>query len=76
MSDHSEWVIIGPKMYIDALKEAEAECKRFLKRAIAARRRVQHDPDALYGSKETAAVKRASLDVTRAMSDFRQWDKR
>ena len=56
---------------------AEEEARRFLRLVDVFRARVKADNDALHnhlicGSKESGAVKRASLDLTRALSDMRK----
>ena len=41
--------------------------------AIAAlTERMKTEPSVIYGSKETGAVRRASLDLTRALADLRR----
>ena len=55
------------------LLEAMAEARRFLDMAEEARDRLEHDKYAsISGSKEVAAAKRASLDLTRALARMRQ----
>lgn len=61
-------------MHISKLKVAEAEAKRFLERVKAYRSsEVQYEPGFLsYGVKESGALRRASLDLTRALADLRK----
>ena len=53
-------------------EQAIYECERFAAIAKVAMKRIKADEYAIYGSKETAAAKRASMDVTRAMSNLRK----
>jgi len=50
-------------MTLENLNEIESEIKRFTKRLKAAKERIKSDGYALYGCKETGAVKRAALDL-------------
>lgn len=59
-------------MRIDKLEIAIEESERFLARAKAARKKLKENEWAKYGCKETASAKRASLDLTRALSDLRR----
>lgn len=56
------------------LKHAIAEAERFLKRAKELKYGVTHSGDYYYGSKKTGFVKRASMDLTRALADLRRSD--
>lgn len=59
----------------DKIKEAKAEAKRFLKRVTELeemRARNKGDMWSAYGMKEHGAVKRASLDLTRALAKLRK----
>lgn len=65
-------------MKISKLKTAIAEAERFCARAkpVLAKHNQRpseqaHPSDYLYGSKETGAVRRASMDATRALADLR-----
>ena len=49
------------------LTDAVIEAERFIKKANAAIDKLKSDSLAEYGSKETAAAKRASMDLTRAL---------
>lgn len=50
------------------------EVSRFRKVAIAAKDRLGDDKFAKYGCRETGAVRRASMDLTRALADLRKTD--
>ena len=60
------------------IEEAVKEAKRFIARADNLRNKLLKDAnsrglhDDLWGSPETAAVKRASLDLTRALAAMRR----
>lgn len=56
----------------DSLDAAIIEAKRFLEVAQETKRLVKADSMLFYGSKHTAATKRASLDLTRALADMRR----
>jgi len=57
----------------DRIKEAEAEAKRFLRCAIEVRKRIRADAGhPAYQMKETAALRRASMDLTRALARLRK----
>lgn len=61
-------------MLESTLKEAVKEARRFIKKAEAAQE-VKLNPDiSIYVeyTKESAAVKRASMDLTRILADLRQ----
>ena len=51
---------------------AEKEAKEFLKRCAALRVKMQNDDTAKYGCKETASVRRQSMELTHALVDVRQ----
>jgi len=53
------------------LSETIDEAVRFINRAQAAKDRMQDEVMACYGCKETAAARRASLDLTRALARLR-----
>lgn len=60
-------------MKIENIEEAVAEAKRFIKKANAHLDRAKKDKYYyLVGTKESGACKRASLDLTRALSKMRQ----
>ena len=54
------------------VKEAEKEAQRFLKAVFAWYKRLSEDDYATYGSKEGGALRRASLDLTRALAAMRK----
>jgi len=60
---------------IDKLQDAINEAHRFLDKAKAAKERLieeQNKKYKSYSAKEMASAKRASMDLTRALSDFRK----
>ena len=60
-------------MQTGLLLEAMAEARRFLLKAEAAAARLRNDDLAgITGSKEVAAARRASLDLTMALARMRQ----
>lgn len=63
--------------YWDKIEEAEAEARRFLDRVAALRERYAEDEQMqIYfyavGFKERAAMKRASMDLSRALVQLRR----
>ena len=54
-----------------SLKEAIAEARRFIVKAESAERTVSKT-GYIYPSKEIAAAKRASMDLTRSLADLRR----
>ena len=55
------------------LEEALYEAKRFLSAAIEAHKRLTDDAIvAISGSKETAACRRASMDLSRKLTELRK----
>jgi hypothetical protein len=57
------------------IKKIEAvifEAERFLDKADACKKRLEDDSWAIYGSKESGAMKRASMDLTRALAELRK----
>ena len=56
----------------DCVKTAKTEAKRFLDRIAAWEKRCKDDPTMKYGTKESGAVTRASLDLSRALADLRR----
>jgi hypothetical protein len=56
----------------DCIKTAKAEAKRFLDRIAAWEKRVKEDPEMRYGTKESGAITRASLDLSRVLADLRR----
>ena len=64
-------------MTLDELTQAEQEAVRFLNRIGALRERLATDEEmrqyfGIVGFKETAAVKRASMDLSRALVELRR----
>ena len=55
------------------LLTAVEEAKRFLARVDDLTKHESPYSGIYCGSKRTAAVKRASMDLTRALSDLREW---
>jgi hypothetical protein len=60
-------------MLLTKISTAEAEAKRFLQRVKTLKDLCGNNEYAIsYGNKETGAVRRASMDLTRALADMRQ----
>ncbi|KGM36109.1 hypothetical protein [Inquilinus limosus] len=62
-------------MDFDTLDEAEAQAARFLEKTDQLReelRRNHGNTWPITGTKETGAVRRASMDLTRALADLRR----
>ena len=64
-------------MTLDQLTQAEQEVHRFLDRIGALRERLSTDEDmrkyfGIVGFKETGAVRRASMDLSRALVELRR----
>ena len=60
-------------MRIEDLKAAESEAHRFLSAVQAAKERLKDVPGLfVFPSKEGGAVRRASLDLTRALATLRR----
>lgn len=69
-------------MTLKSIAETEAECRRFLDRAIRLRAHVAREEaelnhewrpgGVLPGSKQSGALRRASMDLTRALADLRR----
>ena len=58
----------------DKMTHAEIEATLFLETVRRVRVRLCKDPDAIYRCKEVAAMKRASLDLSRALTELRRGD--
>ena len=61
--------------YVDKeirMKIAEAAAKRFLETVETVRQRTKEEGRYPWTSKETGACRRASMDLTRALADFRR----
>lgn len=54
-----------------ALDEAIAEARRFLERASAVKTRLRFEPEQPH-PKETGALRRSSMDLTRALANLRR----
>ena len=63
---------MSEKLTTEILNEVEIEAKRFLKKLVAAKKRIKEDSRATYGSKETGAIKRASLDLKNELTRITQ----
>ena len=62
-------------MTLESLNKALIETQRFVRAAKEARKRLASHPDwmkPLTRTRETAAVKRASMDLSRALSEMRR----
>jgi hypothetical protein len=53
---------------LESLNQAIIEAERFIRKARAAREHI----DEICGNKERAAAKRSSMDLTRALTEFRR----
>jgi len=54
------------------LKSVEVELKRFTKRVAELRKTPKTFGESWYGCKQTAAVRRASMDLTNALAELRK----
>ena len=59
-------------MKLSKIRRVLVEVNRFQKKANAAIGRLEDDKYAKYGCKETGALKRASLDLTRSLAQMRK----
>lgn len=57
---------------VDTYCDAVYEAKRFIKKAEEAIKVLVDDEYATFGCKETAAAKRSSMDLTRALAQLRK----
>lgn len=55
----------------EEILKAESEAIRFLRTVGDLKERLDDDRYALYGCRESASVKRASMDLTNALADMR-----
>ncbi len=55
----------------EKLSEAILEAERFIAKAQKAQLAIIDNKWAVYGSKETGAVRRASMDLTRTLAELR-----
>ena len=56
----------------EKLNTAIAEAKRFIEKAMTAKRRFREDRYASFGNKDTGAVRRASMDLTNVLVTLRK----
>ena len=56
----------------DTLAAAKEETRNFLDSVLDLEQRISRDGDYAYGTKESGAVRRASLDLTRALAELRR----
>lgn len=61
------------KKELDFLREVEQETKRFLERLKILKKELQIADHTVFSSKHRAAAKRASLDLSRKLTDFRRY---
>lgn len=54
------------------LETAIYEARRFLQKAVALHKKVPHEGQYYYPSKESSAARRASMDLTRALAELRK----
>jgi RNase P subunit RPR2 len=62
-------------MNVKNLNKIERECRRFLAKVNKAKKRLQENPQMVYeivGCKETGAARRASMDLSMALVEFRK----
>lgn len=63
------------QMNIDKVLKCQVLAKQFLSRASDVRNRYRSDQETeanFFGTKETAALRRASMDLTRALAELRR----
>ena len=63
---------VEPGVQIEIIDRTIEEALRFIWAAKVWKRRLQKDRYGVFSSKEAAAAKRASLDLTRVLADFRR----
>ena len=59
-------------MTIDNINTAIKEAQRFISVALKAKDRISKESLAEFGCKETGACRRASMDLTRALTELRK----
>lgn len=59
-------------MNLEKIFAAEEEAKRFLAKAKAARERAQNDEFFFFGCKESASLKRQSMELSNALVELRK----
>jgi len=57
---------------IEKIDKAFQEINRFIVKAQAAKKRLAHQPGMRGGCRETGAVRRASMDLSRALVEIRR----
>ena len=57
---------------LEKIKKAKCEVKRFLKALDTAEKKLKEDEMYRYGCRETASVKRASMDLSNILVAFRK----
>jgi len=57
---------------IEKINKSVLEARRFLKKADEAIKRIKSEGEYFYCSKETGAVKRASMDLSRELVNLRR----
>ena len=60
------------KRFDDRVQQAVDEAERFIGKAITYLMKSEDDSLAIYGCVEAAAMKRASMDLTRSLVDVRK----
>ncbi len=61
-------------MNLETILSAEKEAKKFLEKAKLARKRIGSDGFGFLGSKETASLRRQSMELSNALVDLRRHD--
>ena len=59
-------------MNIETISKAEAEAREFIKRCKAVRKSAKEDNYCFFGCQETGALRRQSMELTRALADLRK----
>ena len=59
-------------MNIDSVVEAKETAQRFLKTVDALEAKLESDAYAAWGTRESGALRRSSLDLSRALSSMRR----
>ena len=57
---------------VEKLDKAIMEAKRFIAKAMTAKKRLKDNKYASFGCKDTGAVRRASMDLTNVLVDIRK----
>ena len=61
-------------MSLEQLDKVMVEVKRFVERAKVVKKTAARDPNMFYGCRETGDLKRASMDLSRALIELRKWN--